>query len=479
MKKILSISLILATALTFSSCVKEEDDIFDKSAAERLNEASDLYSSRLMAAPNGWAMQLYPTNDNEWPYGTGYLLLCRFNKDHSVNVAMNNIFSNSQYLSDTSLWEVITDNGPVLSFNSHNDCVHAFSDPYDLSFTGTAAKDNNESGTGAEGDYEFIIVDAPEDASYMMLKGKKRGTYNLLTPVEEGMSYEQYLMNVKTFRDYYFAKNVPTFYEVHWGDSLCKMTMSYPDEAMNDKNANASYDGIPNIYPYHGSSVFDQTFNTFLITMRGNDYYLRFRDRIHIGDVSVQEFRYDKERDIFVSVDNDNYYICGDDPTRFFSENIYNIFQGTDKLGWRFYYEGEMSDSWKAEMDAINADFQAQKNPMTLVSMAFKKENNDLGLALITTYKTKSGNSNVTTYYDVNSQADGVTLTFNGNISRNGDRVLDMVPALKTFVTSTINQKFIAKKDDTGFNLNTLHLCIAGNEDKWVKVNHYDPNDKK
>ena len=248
---------------------------------------------------------------------------------------------------------------------------------------------------------------------------------------------------------------------------------------MNDKNANASYDGIPNIYPYHGSSVFDQTFNTFLITMRGNDYYLRFRDRIHIGDVSVQEFRYDKERDIFVSVDNDNYYICGDDPTRFFSENIYNIFQGTDKLGWRFYYEGEMSDSWKAEMDAINADFQAQKNPMTLVSMAFKKENNDLGLALITTYKTKSGNSSVTTYYDVNSQADGVTLTFNGNISRNGDRVLDMVPALKTFVTSTINQKFIAKKDDTGFNLNTLHLCIAGNEDKWVKVNHYDPNDKK
>ena len=63
MKKILSISLILAAALAFTSCVKEEEDIFDKSAAERLNEASDLYSKRLMASPNGWAMQLYPTNE--------------------------------------------------------------------------------------------------------------------------------------------------------------------------------------------------------------------------------------------------------------------------------------------------------------------------------------------------------------------------------------------------------------------------------
>ena len=91
MKKILSISLILAAALTLNSCVKEEDDIFDKTAAERLNEASGLYASRLMASPNGWAMQLYPTNYDEWPYGNGYLVLCRFNKDFSVNVSMDNI----------------------------------------------------------------------------------------------------------------------------------------------------------------------------------------------------------------------------------------------------------------------------------------------------------------------------------------------------------------------------------------------------
>ena len=75
MKKILTLTFILVSTLTYTSCSNEEDLIFDKSAAERLNEASDLYSSRLMASPNGWAMQLYPTNDNEYPYGNGYLLL--------------------------------------------------------------------------------------------------------------------------------------------------------------------------------------------------------------------------------------------------------------------------------------------------------------------------------------------------------------------------------------------------------------------
>ena len=53
MKKILTLTFILVSTLTYTSCTNEEDLIFDKSAAERLNEASDLYSSRLMASPNG------------------------------------------------------------------------------------------------------------------------------------------------------------------------------------------------------------------------------------------------------------------------------------------------------------------------------------------------------------------------------------------------------------------------------------------
>ena len=161
--------------------------LFDQSAAERLNAASDLYSARLTAQPNGWAVQLYPTTKNESPFGNGYLVLMDFNADHSVKCSMNNILSGNVYKSDVSAWEVITDNGPVLTFNTFNDVLHTFTDPEDVGIT--SGFGNDETGTGIGGDYEFIIVDAPEDASYMMLKGKKRGTYNLLTPIEEGVDY--------------------------------------------------------------------------------------------------------------------------------------------------------------------------------------------------------------------------------------------------------------------------------------------------
>ena len=120
MNKIFSIALLCSAALSFTACVNEEDDLFDKTAAERLNEASALYSERLTASPNGWAVQLYPTTQDEAPYGNGYLLLFRFHKDKSVDASMNNDLSNGKYLAATSSWDVITDNGPVLSFNTYN-----------------------------------------------------------------------------------------------------------------------------------------------------------------------------------------------------------------------------------------------------------------------------------------------------------------------------------------------------------------------
>ena len=455
MKKILTLTFILVSTLTYMSCTNEEDLIFDKSAAERLNEASDLYSSRLMASPNGWAMQLYPTNENEYPYGNGYLLLCRFNNDHSVNVSMDNVFSENKYMEDTSLWEVITDNGPVLSFNSHNDCIHAFSDPEDLSFTGTDEDSNDETGTGAGGDYEFIIVDAPEDASYMMLKGKKRGTYNLLTPIEQGVEYRDYLADVKAFQNKMFSASVPTFDVMYLGEKTYKIT--------------GANDGIPNIFPYDGDEIIDESFNAFLMTKRGNDYYLRFRDAISINDdEKVQEFRYNTERDIFECVENAEYYIDGDDPTRFLCETLDSIkVTSLNDYRWQMAMSNEQSAAWKADFDAINAEFQGQKNPMTLQSMTIMNHNGKV--AIKTTYKSKSASS-IYTYYDLVSTDGGITLQYTGYYG-SANKVLELVPSLNEFLTNTICHKLIAKGATTKFDLNEIRIAFADNPDKWIIAN--------
>ena len=460
MKKIFSISLLLAAAVAYTSCSpSEEDDIFDKSAAERLNEASDLYSSRLMASPNGWAMQLYPTTDNEYPYGNGYLLLCRFNKDHSVNVSMNNVFTDNKYMEDTSLWEVITDNGPVLSFNSHNACLHKFSDPYDILFTGTSDIPNDESGEGVGGDYEFIIVDAPADASYMMLKGKKRGTYNLLTPIEQGVTYKEYLEDVQGFQAKMFSPSSPTFDVVHFNDKIYKMT--------------GADDGIPNIFPYDGDEIIDESFNAFLITKRGNEYYLRFRDKIKVDDVEVQEFVYKPEKDIFQAIDNEACYIEGDNPARFFMQTL-----GQQSYRWEFDQE---SEKFAAIVNAMNETFTS----VSTSSVKYSYENSLL--------RVVNGQVILQVVYSVKiskQKAQSTTVNYAFNVSQNGDNVrftydqpvtvgnstaetaagmLDIVPAIKDLI-NYFGQEFSIDAAETRFLLNGIKLTPTADNSAWVTL---------
>ena len=441
MKKILSLTLLLAAGIGFTACVNEEDDLFDKTAAERLNEASALYSSRLMAQPNGWAMQLYPTNDNEAPYGSGYLVLCRFNKDHSVVVSMKNQFTDNVYRTDTSLWEVITDNGPVLSFNSHNDCLHAFTDPEDILWTGNADEPNNETGTGVGGDYEFIIVDAPEDASYMMLKGKKRGTYNLFTPVEEGVEYESYLADVENFMKTMFPSSNPTFDVLHTPNGDFKMT--------------GIDDGIPNIFPYDGDEIIDESFNAFLITKRGDDYYLRLRDSFKIEngeeEASEQEFMYHPDQDLFIGTGDDRFIIDGDEPNRFFRQALID-----ETRQWRWNAKSEMSAAYGDLMTKLSDAFKSKK--LTYDRNILKYNTSKDKVVMTVSYKRNTSTISLDYIFGYSfDESNKLTLTYEGPNDKAAETMLTQIPEIKGIVDA-MNGQLNVKPSSTRFNLNNLRI---------------------
>ena len=337
-KILFPVILLGIVALTLTGCAGEEDDIFSATAAERLNESSAKYSARLEAQPNGWAMQYYPTYQDESPYGSGYLILMDFNPDYSVRVAMDNAFTYNTFACDTSVWEVIADNGPVLSFNSYNACMHAFSDPEDIPWTS-----DSEQSEGCGGDYEFIVVDAPEDASYMMLKGKKRGTYNLLTPIEEGVDYQEYLADVKAFHSRTFSALSPVGNFIHFGDTIYNME--------------DAEDGLPSIYPLGVDKVTYENFNPFLITKRGGDYYLRFRDAFQRDDMegTLQELRYDSLAEQFIGTDNPDWRITGYDPFQFFLEKVAK----GDTLSLQT--TTTMSDKFRTYIEALSSDISKIK----------------------------------------------------------------------------------------------------------------------
>ena len=441
MKKNIILLAMIGAGMAFTACSNEEDMLFDQSAAERLNAASDLYSARLTAQPNGWAVQLYPTTKNESPFGNGYLVLMDFNEDYSVKCSMNNILSSGLYMSDVSAWEVITDNGPVLSFNTYNDVLHTFTNPEDVGIT--SGFGNDETGTGIGGDYEFIIVDAPEDASYMMLKGKKRGTYNLLTPIEEGVDYEAYLTDVKTFQASMFPANAASNDYIHFGDSVC----IFEDAG----------DGIPAIYPVGGDAVTQSSFNPFLVTKRGDDYYLRFRDAKTFGDVTVQDYRYDVEKDIFESTDNPAFYICGYEPVAFFKEaiggNTFSLKRGA-----------EMSEDVAAAIEEVYNTYQSsgpQYGP---------KEYNviltsDGRLRLNINYESKGQTGTLLTYYfNYNVEDEQVTFQYAEAANKVSTKHFERV---KPVIEKVFNDSFTVSKHKTAFDLSYIRLTSTANLDKW------------
>ena len=464
MKKIFYFSLMFAAAYGFTSCKNEEDDIFEATAAERLNAASALYSARLTAQPNGWAMQYYPTYDNEDPNGAGYLLLCRFNKDYTVDVSGYNwphwesvfnvesrdyemkVYYNKQYITDTSYWEVITDNGPVLSFNSYNDALHLFSDP-----------DYYETGTGFGGDYEFVVVDAPEDASYMMLKGKKRGTYNLLTPVEEGVDYETYLREVSEFQDKYFTSQSPVGCYIVFGDSLY---------IMEDANA-----GLPSIYPEGSDKIASQTFHPFLITKRGNDFYLRFRDAFERDDMDgvLQDLRFIPEEDRFVCPANNNFRIEPHNANQFFWETFEMGHLYTLK---RDVPEEETSEKMRDAFATALKDMKTVNKNFVFDELRFRMGDEE-GLAeWAFKYQSTSSAREVVFVYDMVAEPDGFKMTFKEAKTDNGANILNRVNGVKDIITNLFSQDFKVKGYGTQFNLSKVKFVSESDPDLWFVLQY-------
>ena len=452
-----SLLLLCAIGIVFASCQHEEDDIFNKRAADRLNEASDLYSARLKASPNGWAMQYYPTYQDEYPYGNGYLILMVFNDNNSVDVAMNNEFTRNTYKVATSLWEVITDNGPVLSFNSYNECMHAFSDPEDIPWTGTVDEPNSETGEGCGGDYEFIIVDAPEDASYLMLKGKKRGTYNLLTPVEVGVEFSSYLEDVQAFHAHMFPANYPSYNVIHYGDDLYKME--------------GADDGLPNIYPYDGDAITDESFNPFLITKRGDQYYLRFRDAKTSADgASVQDYCYNVEQDRFISVENENYYIEGSSAFQFFT----SVIEGGIRR-WEWYPESDMSPEYKTYFDNIVSEF-AEVDYTTSYnyapkSLQWRVNGEDLLFRIEYTYQQKTGKKTATADYIFTMQKEdnSVVFKFKEDANQISTNLKGNIPSIQSMI-NLLEGKWMLNGGETNFDLRTIKLKSESNPNIWYNV---------
>lgn len=204
MKKIIYSLLVLVCTMSLQSCLHDNEDYFGQSAAERLSNAVSSDKSLLESASNGWHLEYYAGKD--YQYG-GYNYLVKF-KNGKSTVACE-LQSDTTITSD---YDVVDDEGPVLTFNTYNAFMHYFAEP---------AQDNVE---GLQGDYEFRIMKVTTDTLY--LKGKKWGNQMILTRIPENIAWKSYMQSLTAMND---SMEYLTFRLCVNNDSVADIKINYPE----------------------------------------------------------------------------------------------------------------------------------------------------------------------------------------------------------------------------------------------------------
>lgn len=181
-----SIILLLTLGLAFTACSRDEDSLFEKSAAERTVEALDNAQKCLTEAPNGWEF-LYFCN----PDTRGYNILVKFDEHGQVKASAKAYLKGKTLKTDSivtdanSTWEVMSDYGPILSFNTYSDVLHLWADP-------------QGDGDGFLGDYEFLILEATPEQ--IILKGKKHSAYSVMRRLPKDQDWTEYFTDIENMQ---------------------------------------------------------------------------------------------------------------------------------------------------------------------------------------------------------------------------------------------------------------------------------------
>ena len=186
MKKIFYIVAILIFGLT--SCSREEENLFEDSAANRITAAQQKYREILTNAPNGWVMEYYAGHNipNAEKRTGGLAFLMDFDKKGNVRIASEYAGVEPVKTVVTSTYNLIANQSVVLTFDTHNSLLHYFSEPSSSDLDGLG------------GDYEFVVMDVTEEK--IELKGRRNGNRIVMRQLEKNVDWDTYLDGIKAFR---------------------------------------------------------------------------------------------------------------------------------------------------------------------------------------------------------------------------------------------------------------------------------------
>lgn len=375
---------IALAALTLSACSSDNDEIFDQSAAERLEQYKKDYADVLTADGGLWTMEYFSNPDEP-----GYLFAMKFGKDGSVEISANHKWIGGQYMKETSLWKMIADNGPVLSFNSYNKLFHIFSDPANITGSdapkGDQEEDINETGFGHEGDYEFQVMEVSDDNRTIRLMGKKRMYDIYLRRLDASTDVKAYMDDYQQMSSSLFCKEIPR--------------LVFNDADGTKYIVSDAHTGIMSIYPADGDPVDQTRKGNFIITDTG----IRFMNPLEIVDADgnekeISEFTFVGNHAL-ASVDNENATISAGSITDIFYNN---------KRSWRVDVKsatGSVKEAMDAFVEQIKSLYNYKSAALNDMSFDYDEANKSYLLRVYLRISSKSYETD--RFYVTFSETDG------------------------------------------------------------------------
>ena len=219
-KLFLTLPVVLGAMALTTSCSFEQDEYFDESASLRVTHQNENVKNRLTeqsaADKNGWVLQYFVAGTDDYNF-EGFNLFARFYDSGKVTLASDHKFlrngNANKYTEHTSTYQMLSEEGSVLAFNTWNDILTVFVDPVDPSKAPGQLINNGE---GMYGDMNLVLKKFTDND--IQLYGERHGAVSRLVPCDR--PWQQYIADTKEMKNRIATSTLSNYYVINGVDTM-------------------------------------------------------------------------------------------------------------------------------------------------------------------------------------------------------------------------------------------------------------------
>ena len=431
-----------ASAVLLSGCMFEQEDFFDESAALRIQHTNEEIKDILCEQStngNGWVMQYFVAGTDDYDF-EGFNLFAKFEQSGKVTMASDHRYlrngNANKYTEASSIYQMLAEEGPVLSFNSWNDVITVFSDPVDPE---AAPKNIVSNGEGMRGDYNLVVTSFSKDK--ITLRGERYGARSCLIPCP--LPFEEYIDSIKVIKSLISNDGVNALVVTDGTNRLCVTNLQSGLVTLSDRVLDPLSSSLE-------ACVFDL-----------NGFHFEHKNTIVEGGEEYQDFVFDYEKGCFSEINNPNVVIKPE------YENAGFFVRAMD-MGkyWNF---ASYSEGFADLYSQVNAGATKKKYKFNGIKMT-KESDGRMRVDMVFTTGGKSTAAGF--YFDVtDSDENSITMSYVEPSTTNAANVLTAIPEIQIMLTA-LSDKFNVTRAGNNFLSKNIVATSVTDPSKWFEANY-------